>query len=124
MNYYPSPCELSEVANLTIAACHPLDGKTDGVVARSDLCKLHFNINSTIGKPYSCPATEAVTASSTPAQPAQNGTISVQGVKVAAKILDGLKDSQGRRVYFSYQPATTFVDAQTQYNSNLGQWTL
>jgi tannase len=59
MGYYPPPCELQKIVNETIAVCDPLDGKTDGVVARTDLCKLHFNVNTTIGKPYYCAATSA-----------------------------------------------------------------
>lgn len=123
LDYYPPPCELGKIVNLTIAACDPMDGKTDGVVARSDLCKLNFNINSTIGQPYSCAATAASLAfGGSAATPAQNGTVSAQGVAVAAKIIDGLKDSQGKRVYLSYQPAATFVDATTQYNSTSDSW--
>ncbi|KIX02723.1 uncharacterized protein Z518_08665 [Rhinocladiella mackenziei CBS 650.93] len=57
-DYYPPPCELQKIANETITACDPLDGKSDGVVARTDLCQLHFNINTTIGMAYYCPANE------------------------------------------------------------------
>lgn len=126
LGYYPPPCELEKITNLTIAACDPLDGKTDGVVARSDLCKLQFNMNSTIGQPYSCPAVPASTVSiPSPATPAQNGTVTAQGVNVARTIIDGLKDTHGRRVYYSYQPASvSFADAATQYNSSTNQWEL
>ncbi|KAK5123967.1 hypothetical protein LTR85_002164 [Meristemomyces frigidus] len=124
LDYFPPPCELNEIVNLTIAACDPMDGKTDGVVARTDLCKLRFNINSTIGKPYYCAAEAATPFPPAPATPAQNGTISAKGVEVAATILAGLKDSEGRQVYFSYQPAATFADAQTQNNSLTGDWGL
>jgi tannase len=41
--YYPPPCEYEKILNETLAFCDPLDGKTDGVVSRSDLCKLNFN---------------------------------------------------------------------------------
>jgi tannase len=58
LDYAPPPCELQKIVNATIAFCDPLDGKTDGVVARTDLCKLNFNINSTIGMPYYCAATQ------------------------------------------------------------------
>ncbi len=57
IGYYPSPCELQTIVNATIAACDPLDGKTDGVVSRTDLCKLNFNINvrtRLIPLPYRC----------------------------------------------------------------------
>lgn len=36
-----------------------LDGKAEGVVARAKLCKIHFNINSTLGLPYACAANHA-----------------------------------------------------------------
>jgi len=113
LGYYPSPCELTKILNETVAACDPFDGKTDGVVARSDLCKLHFNISSIIGMPYSCAA-----------MPAQNGTVTAEGVTVAQTILNGLHDLQGRRAYFSYQPGASFADAQTQYNSGTNSWVL
>jgi len=126
LNYYPPPCELAEIVNLTIAACDPLDGKTDGVVARSDLCKLHFNINSTLGKPYSCAASSATSMMGppAPASPAQNGTVSAKGIEVAATILHGLRNSQGQQVYFNYQPGATFADAQTEYDATTDSWTL
>ena len=57
MNYFPPTCEMEQIVNMTIAACDPLDGRTDGVVSRTDLCKLNFNVNSTIGAAYSCAAT-------------------------------------------------------------------
>ncbi|KAJ9289354.1 hypothetical protein DTO021C3_3180 [Paecilomyces variotii] len=125
LGYYPPQCELKKIVNETIAACDPLDGKTDGVVARSDLCKLHFNITSLVGKPYHCPASAASsTPFPTPATPAQNGTVTAEGVSVASEIIKGLRDSKGRQVYFSYQPAASFSDALTQYNSTTGSWEL
>lgn len=131
LDYYPPPCELEKIVNETITACDPLDGKTDGVVARTDLCKLHFNINTTIGLPYYCPAAAATTGPpkvkrqfGSPATPVQNGTVSAKGVAVASKIIDGLHDLQGRRAYLSYQPAASFADAETQYNSATGEWEL
>lgn len=127
LGHYPPPCELQKIVNETIAACDPMDGKVDGVIARTDLCELNFNINSTIGKPYYCAATEAsinLFGPSSAAAPAQNGTVSAMGVAVAREILNGLHDSQGRRVYFSYQPAASFADAATQYNPATGAWEL
>lgn len=139
LNYYPPPCELEAIVNATIAACDMLDGKLDGVVARSDLCKLHFDINSTIGRPYFC---AAESASSFPkskrqmmgggpgggvggaAAPAQNGTVTARGVAVAKEILNGLHDSEGRRAYLSYQPAASFADAGTAYNTTTKSWGL
>ncbi|KAF2769240.1 tannase and feruloyl esterase [Teratosphaeria nubilosa] len=126
LDYYPPPCELMAIVNRTIEFCDPLDGLTDGVVSRTDLCKLTFNINSTIGTPYYCQASSAgrTSAGYTPAYPAQSGNVSAQGAAVAAKIIEGLKDSQGRQVYFSYQPAATFVDAQTEYDNSTDSWVL
>ncbi|KAI5927233.1 Tannase/feruloyl esterase [Camillea tinctor] len=121
LNYYPPSCELDKIANMTIAACDVLDGKADGVVSRSDLCKLQFNVSSTIGTPYSCAASSGNGFGSKPT-PAQNGTVTAEGAAVAQTILDGLHDSKGRFVYMSYQPGTTFVDGATEYDSTTGTW--
>lgn len=130
MGYYPPPCELEKIMNLTIGACDELDGRKDGVVSRTDLCKLHFDINSTIGEPYYCSASSKSTilrkrqALESSRTPEQNGTVSAKGVAVAAALLDGLHDDQGRRAYFWYQPTAEFSDAQTQYNSSSKEWGL
>ncbi|KAK0653645.1 Tannase [Lasiodiplodia hormozganensis] len=138
LGYYPPPCELEKIMNLTIAACDKLDGKTDGVVSRSDLCKLRFDLNSTIGTPYSCAATSGSSwgfgnleardlerrQMPSAAEPAQNGTVTAQGVAVAAAIIDGLHDSAGRRAYISYQPGASFEDATTAYDSTTNTWGL
>lgn len=121
MDYYPPSCELDEIANQTIKSCDPLDGKTDGVVSRTDLCTLKFDLMSLVGKPYSCPATIGDGSSTLPA-PAQNGNITGQGVAVAIEILRGLHDSKDRQVYLPYQYGTTFADAATEYNNAAGQW--
>jgi tannase len=47
---------MTKIINERIAACDHLDGKADGVVSRSDLCSLNFDVSSTIGKPYYCAA--------------------------------------------------------------------
>lgn len=126
LGYYPPPCELEKILNETIAACDPLDGKADGLVARTDLCKLHFNTNTIIGKAYYCAATPSMTGPGGPsaAMPSQNGTVTAKGVAVANEIINGLHDLQGRRVYLSYQPAASFVDAATQYNPATDSWEL
>lgn len=122
LGYVAPPCELEIIRNLTIDACDPLDGKTDGVVSRSDLCKLHFNINSTIGTPYYCAASAGSSMGGGGATPAQNGTISAAGVAVAQTVLAGLHDSKGRRAYINYQPASDFGDALISYNSTSDTW--
>ncbi|KAI9925795.1 hypothetical protein ASPWEDRAFT_29608 [Aspergillus wentii DTO 134E9] len=129
MGYYPPPCELQKIMNLTIAACDSLDGKVDGVVSRTDLCKLHFNVNSTIGEHYHCDASTSSTmlkkrVGMTNTTPEQNGTVTAKGAAAAAKMLDGLRDSEGRRGYIWYQPSSSFDDAETQYNSDTDSWEL
>lgn len=129
LGYAPSNCELAAIRNYTIEACDPLDGLTDGVVARTDLCKLHFNLNSTIGKPFACAASGGASGmmgggmgTSSAVTPAINGTITAQGVAVAAKIIDGSRDNEGRRFYLSYQPAASFTDGATTYNNATGKY--
>ncbi|KAI1207477.1 feruloyl esterase-like protein B precursor [Annulohypoxylon truncatum] len=127
MGYYPPPCELEKIMNLTIAACDGLDGKVDGVISRSDLCKLNFNYTSTIGEPYYCAASSGTSlrrrqAAPTGYAPAQNGTITAEGVAVASAFTNGLIDSQGKRIYINPQPGSAFTDAITQYNTNTSKW--
>ncbi|OCT54987.1 Tannase [Cladophialophora carrionii] len=126
MDYYPSPCELQKIVNETIINCDPLDGKTDGVVARTDLCYTQYveaaNFSTIAGQPYACPATPATAGS--PAIPVQQGNVTKQAVAVAKKILEGLHDSQGRRVYFAPTPGAQMTEAQTGYNATTQQWGL
>jgi tannase len=132
LNYYPPQCELDKIVTETIAACDLLDGRNDGVVSRSDLCKLHFDLDSIIGKPYSCAATGSSISSRNEkrqlapvtSSPAQSGNVTALAVAVAKEIINGLHDLQGRRVYLSYQPAASFVDAATTYNSTSDSWEL
>jgi tannase len=56
--------------------------------------------------------------------PTQNGTVTAKGAAVANEITNGLRDSKGRRVYLSYQPAAGFADAATQYNAATNSWGL
>ncbi|KAJ5118718.1 uncharacterized protein N7443_007650 [Penicillium atrosanguineum] len=130
IDYYPPPCELEKIVNETISACDPLDGRADGVVARSDLCQLYFNMTSIIGKSYYCAASTSSTLGlgfgkrQASTEPAQNGTVTAEAVSVAQTILNGLYDSQGRRAYISYQMGASFDDAATTYNSTTGEWEL
>ena len=114
-DYYPSACELERITNDTIAKCDALDGKVDGVVSRTDLCKLHYDPKNSIGKSYSCPATR-------PGTVASNGTVTAKAAAIASDIWKGLYDSKGRQVYVSYQPSADFTDAQTTYNSATGKY--
>ncbi|OQV09061.1 hypothetical protein CLAIMM_13239 [Cladophialophora immunda] len=122
MGYYPSPCELQKIVNETIAHCDPLDGRTDGVVARTDLCSMNYDIAAVEGQPYHCPATPASPGS--PATPVQQGNVTKQAIAVAKKILDGLHDSQGRRVYFAPTPSAQFTEAQTGWDATANRWGL
>ncbi|KAJ5360991.1 tannase subunit [Penicillium brevicompactum] len=126
VGYIPPYCELQKIVNLTISACDSLDGKKDGVVSRTDLCKLHFDFNSTIGKSYNCAATSAVNMKKrqmpAPATPAQNGTVTAEGAALARTIYNGLHDSDGRRAYFWYQLGSEMSDAETQYDFASGKW--
>ncbi|KAI1473361.1 tannase-domain-containing protein [Daldinia eschscholtzii] len=133
IGYFPPPCELEKIVNLAIAACDGLDGKVDGVVARSDLCKLSFDYNSTIGQPYYCPASSGgfPGASSSVRRrqfpgfnptPEQNGTVTAEGAAVASAFTNGLIDSKGKRIYINPQPSSFFADATNQFNKETGKW--
>lgn len=137
--YYPPPCEMEKIVNATIKACDPLDGRTDGVISRSDLCKLNFNLSDIIGEKYYCAAEISTSlgfnfgkraivkrsdGTSTSYQPAQSGSVSAEGVAVAQAIYDGLFDSNGDRAYLSYQVGSTFTDAETEWNNNTKEWGL
>lgn len=132
LNYYPPPCELKYILNATITACDSLDGKTDGVVSRTDLCKLHYDPSALVGQHYYCAATSGGFPGKTKRQmfggsgpaPAQNGSVTAKGVQVAKEIIRGLRDTQGRQVYLSYQPSASFDDAATTYNSTSKSWEL
>ncbi|CAK7198833.1 hypothetical protein SEUCBS139899_001500 [Sporothrix eucalyptigena] len=121
-NYYPSSCELEAIMNLTIASCDPLDGRTDGIVSRSDLCLNNLDLNGMVGTAYSCPATAASYGSS--ATPAQEGNITAEAITQMRAYWEGLHDSDGNLVYFSYQPGSTFTDLQTAYNTADDSWEL
>ncbi|BCS00293.1 uncharacterized protein AKAW2_50634A [Aspergillus luchuensis] len=132
MDYYPPPCDLELIVNATIAACDPLDGRADGVVARSDLCKLHFNYSSLIGAPYYCAASSGgsslgpgfIKRQSMSSTPEQNGTVTKEAVQLVQTLLAGLKDTQGRQAYLYFKPGADFDDAETTYDSETGTWGL
>lgn len=132
LDYYPPSCELDKILNLTITACDGLDGRKDGIVSRSDLCKLQFDLDDTVGTPYSCEASEAtgppggLRARQFPqaSTPAQEGEITAEGVEVVKTFLDGLHDSEGRRVYLNYQPGSSFSDASASYDEETDTWGL
>ncbi|KAJ5669789.1 Tannase [Penicillium macrosclerotiorum] len=132
LDYYPLP-----IVNATIKACDPLDGRTDGVISRTDLCMLNFNLSSIIGEEYYCAAETSTSlgfgfsskvkraeGSSTSYQPAQSGTVSAEGVAVAQAIYDGLHNSKGERAYLSWQIGSELSDAETEWNNSTQKWEL
>ncbi|UQC89827.1 tannase [Colletotrichum lupini] len=134
-DYYPPPCELAKIVNSTIAACDGLDGRVDGVISRTDLCKLQFDLKSTIGESYYCAAKTSSSlgfgfnkrqaqGSTTSYQPEQNGTVTEQAVAVAQAIYDGVFNSQGQRAYLSWQIGSELGDAATVYNNETDAWEL
>ncbi|KAI0423557.1 Tannase/feruloyl esterase [Xylaria sp. FL1042] len=136
LDYYPPTCALDKIINATIAACDPLDGRTDGVIARSDLCKLQFNMTSIIGESYYCAAQSGDTlgfgtnkkrqadGSQSYAVPAQNGTVTSKDVEVAQSVYNGLHNSQGQRAYLSWQIGSDISDADPSYNNATSAWEL
>jgi tannase len=135
MDYYPQPCALDKIVNATIAACDPLDGRTDGVISRTDLCMLNFKLSSLIGESYYCAAQTSSSlgfgfskrqaqGSQSSSQPAQNGTITAEDIAVAQGVYDGLHDSQGRRAYLSWQIGSDLSDADPTYNNETSAWEL
>ncbi|KAI0151711.1 Tannase/feruloyl esterase [Xylariaceae sp. FL1272] len=133
--YYPPPCALDKIVNATITACDPLDGRTDGVVSRTDLCKLNFDLQTIIGESYYCAATSSSSlgfgfskrqaqGSESSSTPEQNGTVTAQDIAVAQAIYDGLKNSQGEQAYLSWQIASDLSDADPTYNNETDAWEL
>ncbi|KAF7906629.1 hypothetical protein EAF00_000908 [Botryotinia globosa] len=125
---------MDKIVNTTIAACNPLDKRTNSVVSRTDLCKLNFNLSSIIGESHYCAATTSSSlgfgfskraqGSTTSTAPAQNGTVTAEGVAVAQAIYDGLHNSDNEHAYLSWQIASNFGDAATTYKNNTGSWEL
>lgn len=125
IGYAPSPCELQRIANDTLKACDGLDGKTDGVVSRTDLCRLHYFANQSIGNSFSCAASASAggpPGGSFSSSPAVNGTVSAKAAAIAQQIWDGIFDSKGRQVYISFPPSADFSDAATTYNSSTAKY--
>jgi tannase len=129
VGYFPSSCELNKITNDTIAACDELDGRADGVVSRTDLCFQQINLNDSVGTAYSCEASgggggmrrRQMGGGST--SPAANGTVSQAAVDLYQQVLDGLHDSQGRRVYVSFQISSDLsTPVAGTYNEDTGEY--
>ncbi|KAK4170464.1 Tannase/feruloyl esterase [Cladorrhinum sp. PSN259] len=121
LNYSPPPCELQRITADAVAACDPLDGKTDGVVARSDLCKQQYNATASIGNPYNCSAVDRSFFQGGPL-PAVSGTVSAEAAAVANQIWKGLFDSKNRRITVNNFPSVPLPNAETAYNPFTGTY--
>lgn len=119
--YAPNNCALTKIKNETVNACDALDGKVDGVVARSDLCRLQFNATSVIGQTYSCAesiSTNPITGAVSSDSPAINGTVNEKDVAVFLAVQNGPYDHQNRHLYVGFQPGTdTSSNAEGTYNN-------
>lgn len=124
LGYYPKPCALQALNDEVIKLCDPLDGKVDGIIGRSDLCLLTLNLSAYIGLNYSCAATPASTNPyhSSPAVPAQSGTIAGSDIIIAKHTLYGAQTTSGKQVYVGWQPGSGFDDADTTYDNVTGEW--
>jgi tannase len=138
LDYYLPSCALDAIVNATIAASDPLDGKTDCVISRTDLCQLNFNLSSIVGTQYYCAAETATSlgfgfsskvkrqaeGSSSSYEPAQNGTVTDKDIEVAQTIYNGLHNSKGERAYLSWQIGSDLGDADPTWDSSTNSWTL
>ncbi|KAI5274668.1 Tannase 30 kDa subunit [Aureobasidium subglaciale] len=135
LDHHPPPCSMATAVNATIAACDPLDGRTDGVISRTSLCKLHSDLKTLVDQPYYCAATtssslgfgfgkrDAIAGSSSSSTPAQNGTVSAEDVAVVQAIYDGLHDLEGKRAYISWQYGSSLSsDADPTWNNETSSW--
>lgn len=109
IKYWPSPCAFAQINRDFIAACDSLDGKTDGIVSRSDLCT--YNASSSIGKTYSNCTLGGMGAPT-------NGTVSASDAAVVSAILRGPFDSNNNQIFYTYQPGTLLsVEAAVTWNN-------
>lgn len=126
IGYAPNTCALEKIVNETIKACDGLDGKVDGVVARSDLCRLQWNPEDAIGKSYACAASTSfspITGMMSTSTPAANGTATQQDVAVFLAVQNGPYDSKVRHLYVGFQPGTdTSSNAAGTYSNTTGQY--
>lgn len=114
-------------------------GRADGVVSRTDLCQLNFNLNSLVGQSYYCAAETGsslgfgfskrqtgggAAGSQSSSKPEQNGTIAANDIVVAQAVYDGLHDSTGKRTYFSWQISSDLSDADPTYDNTTNTWKL
>ena len=118
--YVPSACEVARIVDHVIEKCDALDGRKDGVVSRTDLCMVNYNVTSAVGLEYSC---EALTGPGFPggapsaAVPAAKGTVSPEAANIVQDIWSGMLDSEGRHIYVSFPPTAVPSYAQGSYDA-------
>jgi tannase len=126
IGYAPNSCALEKIVNETLAACDSLDGKVDGIVARSDLCSLHFDPKKAIGQKFSCAETTAfnpITGGAGATTPAANGTVNERDVAVFLAVQNGPYDSKNRHLYVGFQAGTdTSSNAAGTYTASTGKY--
>lgn len=124
IKYAPNTCALQKIVNETLAACDAMDGKIDGIIARSDLCSLHWDPKQAIGKAYSCAASTSfnpITGGQGDSTPAANGTVNNNDVAVFLAVQNGPYDSEDRHLYVGFQPGTdTSSNAAGTYSNSTG----
>lgn len=85
LGYYPSECELDGIRDVAINACDSIDGVTDGIISRPDLCQ--FNASSVVGQNASCSDGSTV-------------TITLNGANVAQATWDGINSTSGKQLWY------------------------
>ncbi|KAL7420961.1 hypothetical protein Q5752_003845 [Cryptotrichosporon argae] len=117
LNHWPSPCAFQTVQEDIIAECDPLDGRTDGVISRSDLCS--YDTSNSVGKAWATCNLTSVTSVGAPT----NGTITQADADVVKAIYRGAFDSNGDQIFWTYRNGTTqTVEAAVAYNTTTGSW--
>ncbi|KAL2866052.1 uncharacterized protein BJX67DRAFT_382154 [Aspergillus lucknowensis] len=119
---------------MTINTYNSLNSYKNGVIPRTDLCKLNFDLSSIIGKPYYCAAQNSTSlgfgfskrssnslskrqaqGSTTSYQPAQNGIVFAKAIAVAAAIYDSLHNSDSNHAYLSWQMELSITSMGSKY---------
>ncbi|KZP23964.1 tannase and feruloyl esterase, partial [Athelia psychrophila] len=116
-NHWPSPCALRAIQEDFISACDSLDGITDGVVSRTELCT--YDASDSVGHTWSnCTSSGAPGAPASGSGAPTSGTISQADADVVKAIYKGAFDSNGNQIFWTYRPVTTLsVEAGVQWNN-------
>lgn len=117
-NHWPSPCALNAIRDDYIAYCDPLDGKTDGVISRSELCT--YNASQSVGKAYAnCTGGGGMPGAPTTTYPA--GTVTQADADVVNAMHAGAHDKDGNLIFWTYRNGTTLSgEAGISYDATTG----